>query len=222
MERVKQKLPKFLEIEQLEELEMPLVNRIIESKSKKRLNYTDRLAIRDFAVLTFVYACALRISEALNLKIDNIDWDKKYAYIIGSKGNDRIASIPDPVIKILKEWLEVRGNDNNEYLFCNVKGSTKPSEKGRPLGRDYFNKLITRLADETGVRMRGGDKLVKPHPHTLRHTRAVNFVDNNVDINIIQKILGHKDLKTTLVYATVRQEKVNEIQQANLDGIINI
>lgn len=222
MERAKQKLPKFLDIDQLEALEKPLVDKVVSARYKDKLKEADKIAIRDFAVLTLTYACALRISEALNLKLNNIIWDKNYAYIINSKGDDRTASIPEPVIAILKEWLAVRPKNNNEYLFCNVRHSTRPAEEGKPLGRDYYNKLISRLADETGVRMRGGDKLVKPHPHTLRHTRAVNFVDNGVDINIIQKILGHKNLNTTLVYANVRQEKINKVQQENLEGIINI
>lgn len=223
MKRNKKKVAKFLEIDQLQELQTPLIEDVRSAKLKKQLNAKDKIAIRDFAVITLVYSCALRISEALNLKMHNIDLQRRYMTIVDSKGDDRVVSIPAPVIDILNEWLSIRPDwKNNPYLFCNVKGSTKPSEQGKPLGRDYYNKLISKLADLTGVRMAGGDELSKPHPHTLRHTRAVNWYDNGVELDVIQHILGHRNIATTQVYATVRQEKVDKIQQENLDGIIAI
>lgn len=223
MKRYKRELPKFLEIEDLERLEKPIVDEIKMTKAKEVLNSKEKIAIRDFAVLTLVYSCALRISEALNLELHNINFKKQYMIIYDSKGDDRMVSIPAPVIGILQEWLKVRPDwKNNNYLFCNVKGTTKPSKEGKPLGRDYYNKLISKLADITGVRMAGGGELVKPHPHTLRHTRAVNLRDHGVELDVIQQILGHRNISTTQVYAKVRNETINKVQQDNLDGIVNI
>lgn len=223
MKRYKRELPKFLEIEDLERLEKPIIDEIKMTKAKEVLNSKDKIAIRDFAVLTLVYSCALRISEALNLELHNINFKKQYMIVYDSKGDDRMVSIPAPVIGILKEWLKVRPNwKNNNYLFCNIKGTTRPSEEGKPLRRNYYNRLISKLADITGVRMAGGGELVKPHPHTLRHTRAVNLKDHGVKLDVIQQILGHRNISTTLVYAKVRDETINKVQQDNLDGIVNI
>ena len=223
MKRYKRELPKFLEIEDLERLEKPIIDEIKMTKAKEVLNSKDKIAIRDFAVLTLVYSCALRISEALNLELHNINFKKQYMIVYDSKGDDRMVSIPAPVIGILKEWLKVRPNwKNNNYLFCNIKGTTRPSEEGKPLRRNYYNRLISKLADITGVRMAGGGELVKPHPHTLRHTRAVNLRDHGVKLDVIQQILGHRNISTTQVYAKVKNEIINKVQQDNLDGIVNI
>lgn len=223
MKRYKRELPKFLEIEDLERLEKPIIDEIKMTKAKEVLNSKDKIAIRDFAVLTLVYSCALRISEALNLELHNINFKKQYMIVYNSKGDDRMVSIPAPVIGILKEWLKVRPNwKNNNYLFCNIKGTTRPSEEGKPLRRNYYNRLISKLADITGVRMAGGGELVKPHPHTLRHTRAVNLRYHGVELDVIQQILGHRNISTTQVYAKVKNEIINKVQQDNLDGIVNI
>lgn len=223
MKRYKRELPKFLEIEDLERLEKPIIDEIKMTKAKEVLNSKDKIAIRDFAVLTLVYSCALRISEALNLELHNINFKKQYMIVYDSKGDDRMVSIPAPVIGILKEWLKVRPNwKNNNYLFCNIKGTTRPSAEGKPLRRNYYNRLISKLADITGVRMAGGGELVKPHPHTLRHTRAVNLREHGVKLDVIQQILGHRNISTTQVYAKVKNETINKVQQDNLDGIVNI
>lgn len=222
MKRNKSKIPKFLEIDKLEELERPLVDRAKKALSKNEMSCRDKITIRDFAVLTLVYSCALRISEAVNLKLINVDLKRQYVSIIDSKGDDRMVFIPDPTIEVLKKWLEIRPENNNPYFFCNVKGTTKPGEEPKPLGRDYYNKLISRLADETGVRLSNGQELTKPHPHTLRHTRAMSYVDAGVDLEIIQKLLGHKNLATTQVYVDVRQEIRDNVQKQNLSGIISL
>lgn len=220
--RIKRKLPKYLEVDKLQELEEPLINEAKNALSKQELSCKDKLAIRDFAVLTLVYSCALRISEAVNLLAINIDLDKQYINIIDSKGDDRIVYIPDPAIGILKDWLEIRPNNDNPYFFCNVKGSTKPDEDPKPLGRDYYNKLISKLADMTGVRMSGGNELAKPHPHTLRHTRAMSYMDADVPLAVIQKILGHKNIATTQIYAEVRQKVKDDVQKQNIAGIVSL
>lgn len=224
--RVKKHLVKFLEIDQLEKLQEPLVEKFKNALIKGKMNKRDITAIRDITVLTLVYSCALRISEATNLLLINLDMQRQYIRIVDSKGDDRMVYVPDGTIKLIKKWLEVRPKNDNPYLFCNVKGSTKPDvrtgkEPNVPLGRDYFNKLISKLADETGVRMAGGTELSKPHPHTLRHTRAMNYMDNGVELNVIQKLLGHKNIGTTQVYAHVRQEVADNVQRQSVAGIVD-
>lgn len=221
--RTKKHLIKFLEIEQLGELEKPLVEKVRMALAKKQMNSYDKVAIRDMAVLTLVYSCALRISEATHLKLINANLEKQYIYVIDSKGDDRKVFIPEPTLNILYKWLEIRPQNNNPYFFCHVKGSTKPVEfvEEKPLSRRYFNTLIEKLAKETGVVMEGGTELKKPTPHTLRHTRAMNLLDGGTDLNVIQQVLGHKNIATTLVYATARQEMADDAQKQNVAGIVS-
>lgn len=219
MERRKTKLVKFLEIEQIKEFQEPMLNEVKEILQKDNLTTTDKIAIRDFAVINLVYACALRISEACNLMLNYLDLDKKEMTVIDGKGGDRIVPIPDATIKIIKEWLKVRPNwKGNNYVFTNVKGSTRPG-KVRPLNPKYYNQLFEKLAEISGVTMKDGKK---PHPHTLRHSRAMEIYDNIENIEILKKLLGHKNISTTQIYAQVRDSRVAEVQQAVTGGLVSL
>lgn len=222
MKRNKKKLVKFLEVDELKKYEEPLLEKAkeaIENEKHEELKPTEKIAIRDFAVITLVYSCALRISEACKLELEDIDLDKKILMVIDGKGGDRTVSIPEPAINILKKWLEVRPNwKNNPYFFTNVKGTTRPGEV-RPLSPKYYNQLCNKLAEKTGVLLRDGNK---PHPHTLRHSRAMELYDNGITLDVLQALLGHSQISTTQIYAEVRNEKVIDAQQKIVGGISTI
>lgn len=225
MKRNKKKLIKFLEIEEVKKLEQPIINnakRALAHEKENKLTPTDKIAIRDFAVISLVYACALRISEACNLQLKNLDLEKKLVYIIDSKGDDRTVPIPNPIIPAIEKWLEIRPEwQNNNYVFTNIKGTTRPGEKGnaRPLNQKYYNQLFNKLAIKTGVTLRDG---AIPHPHTLRHSRAMELYDANIDLEVLQMFLGHKDISTTQVYAVVRDERIIKAQQNVTKGLVTI
>lgn len=219
MERKKTKLIKFLEIDKVKELQKPVVESALNAFGKEEMTATDKIAVRDFAVLSLVYACALRISEACNLEICDLDLDKKELYVIDGKGGDRVVPIPEPTIKTLKEWLKVRPKWNgNPYVFTNIKGTTRPG-KVRPLTTKYYNQLLNRLAEKTGVTLRDGSN---PHPHTLRHSRAMELYDAVNDLEVLQAFLGHKAISTTQIYAQVRDKRVSDMQQKVTAGLISI
>lgn len=223
--RNKKKLVKFLEVEELEQMERPLIEKAQKaiSKVEEKMTETDKIAIRDFALLSLLYGGALRISEAVNLKMHNLLLDEQIVIIIDSKGDDRIVDIPQPVIEILKEWLAIRPTiaDNN-YVFTRVKGSTSSEEKAVPLRRQYYNKLIKELAIKSGVTLKGGQELQLPHPHTIRHSRAMAIRDEGVELDVLQQILGHKELRTTQVYAHARRDEIRKVQLNNTKGIISL
>lgn len=219
MERKKTKIVKFLEVDEVKKFQEPMIEKVHEALDDEKMTTTDIIAIRDFAVINLVYACALRISEACKLTLNYLDLNKKEMYVIDGKGGDRIVPIPDPTIKIIQEWLKVRPNwKDNPYVFTNVKGSTRPG-KIRPLNQKYYNQLFNKLAEETGVTMRDGST---PHPHTLRHSRAMEIYDEIGNIEILKKLLGHKNISTTQIYAQVRDEKVAQVQQAVTAGLVSL
>lgn len=219
MKRNKAKIIKFLEIEELKEFEKPLYERAKEALEKEDLSVPDKIAIRDFVLVNLVYAGALRISEACNLELKDLDIEHKQIYVFNGKGGDRIVPLPDTTMELIKKWLEIRPDwKNNLYVFTNVKGTTKPG-KIRPLNQKYFNQLFEKLANETGIKLRDGSL---PHPHTLRHSRAMELYDNIGNLQLIQKLLGHKNIATTQIYAQVRDEKVAEMQNAITGGLINL
>ena len=219
MERRKTKIIKFLETEQVKEFQQPILNNVRKALEKEEVSVPDKIAIRDFAVINLVYACALRISEACNLTLNYLDLEKKELYVIDGKGGDRIVPIPEPTIKILQEWLNVRPNwKGNPYVFTNVKGTTRPG-KIRPLRQQYYNQLFHRLAEASGIKMKDGSA---PHPHTLRHSRAMEIYDSIENIEILKKLLGHRNISTTQIYAQVRDSRVAEVQQTITGGLVSL
>ena len=219
MKRNKTKLVKFLEIDEVKNFQEPIIEKAKTAMSKEDMSATDKIAIRDFAVINLVYACALRISEACNLKLRDLDLAKETLYVIDGKGGDRAVPIPKPTIKIINEWLEIRPNWNgNDYVFTNIKGTTRPGEV-RPLNQKYYNQLFNKLAKATGVKLRDGSV---PHPHTLRHSRAMELYDAVQDIELLQKLLGHKNISTTQIYAQVRDERVAKMQNEITAGLVSI
>lgn len=213
---MKNKIVKFLEIEEIEKFQEPLLERAKLAINRRNKTTADKIAIRDFTLINLVYACALRISEACNLTLNYLDLDKKQLYVIDGKGGDRLVPIPEPTVNNLKLWLNIRPEwKDNNYVFTNIKGTTRPGEV-RPLTMKYYNKLFNELSEESGVTLKNGDKV---HPHTLRHSRAMAIYDNGVDLEVLQALLGHKAISTTQVYAKVRDERVIEAQQAVLGGI---
>lgn len=219
MERKKRKIIKFLEIEEVKRFEAPLIDKAKNAIQQKEKTATDKIAIRDFAVISLVYACALRISEACKLKLEDVDLERKELIVFDGKGGDRVVFIPEPTIKCLKEWLEIRPNwKGNDYFFTNIKGTTRPGEI-RPINQKYYNQLFVKLAKITNVKLKQGQN---PHPHTLRHSRAMELFDNDINLEVIQKLLGHKFISTTQVYAEVRDERVNAAQQTITGGLISL
>ena len=151
MKRRKSKIVKFLEIEEINEFEKPLLDKAKKAIANSNKTIEDRIAIRDFTLVNLVYACALRISEACNLTLNYLDLIKKQLYVIDGKGGDRLVPIPEPVVKNLKLWLEIRPKwENNNYVFTNIKGTTRPNKEGKfennkPLTMKYYNKLFNEL-----------------------------------------------------------------------------
>ena len=219
MERKQKKIIKFLETEQIKNFQKPIVDNAKKALEKTEMTVTDKIAIRDFAVINLVYACALRISEACKLTLNYLDLERKELYVIDGKGGDRIVPIPEPTLKIIKEWLKIRPEwKDNPYVFTNIKGTTRPG-KVRPLNQKYYNQLFHKLAEASGVKMRDGSL---PHPHTLRHSRAMEIYDNIENLEILRKLLGHKNISTTEIYAQVRDARVAQVQQTVVGGLINL
>lgn len=216
MGRKKTKLIKFLEVDEIKKFQEPLLQRAKCALENKISTFGDKIAIRDFTLVNLVYACALRISEACNLKLEDLDLHNKQLYVIDGKGGDRIVPIPDMIIKSINIWLSIRPNwKNNPYVFTNIKGSTRPG-KIRPLTMKYYNQLFNELSEISGIKLRNGGNV---HPHTLRHSRAMEMYDNNVDLEVLQSLLGHKEISTTQVYARVRDERVKAAQNMVTAGI---
>ena len=147
----------------------------------------------DRAVLATMYGAGLRVSEVTGLKVADIDGKRKVIHVRGGKGNkDRQVMLSDPLREVLLAWW--RRTRPTEWLF--------PGEKpGRPVSRE----TVFRACKEA-ARLAGIAKSV--HPHSLRHAFATHLLDDGVSLPVIQALLGHVNLKTTVRYLHVSDTAV--------------
>ena len=144
-----------------------------------------------------MYACGFRVSELLNLKIDDLDFNEKIGYVRQSKGKkDRVFNIPIFLSKKLEKYIKNQRNLKKEYLFEGPKGR---------LSSRNLQKIISSSSKRIGLKK-------QVHCHTLRHSFATHLLENNVDIRKIQELLGHADLSTTQIYTHISTEELKKIK----------
>ena len=144
-----------------------------------------------------MYACGMRVSELINLKINNFDFDEKIGHIKQAKGRkDRIFNIPEFLFTDLKKQVEKQKEINEEYLFTGPKGR---------LSSRNLQKIVSSATKRAGIKK-------DAHCHTLRHSFATHLLENDVDIRIIQELLGHSDISTTQIYSHVSSKMLKKIK----------
>lgn len=148
-------------------------------------------------LLETVYGCGLRVSEAAKLKKDDIRFNEGIVFIRQGKGNkDRAVSLPSFLSKRLESYLILR-NDENPYVFDSTRG-------GR-LTEASIQKIVDIAARKTGIKK-------NVHPHIFRHSYATHLLENGTDIRIIQRLLGHSDVRTTEMYTHVSTALIKNVK----------
>jgi len=145
------------------------------------------IGLRDRAILELMYACGLRVSEAVDLKISDVDIDAGILTCKGKGSKTRKIPIGKSAVEWLKNYLNVRREKENieiSNLFV--------SFLGRPINRQTIFKFIKEYAEKIGLQ--------DVSPHTLRHSFATHLIQNRADIRSVQQMLGHADISTTQIY----------------------
>lgn len=149
------------------------------------LNATENLKHK--AILTIIYSCGLRLSELINLKIADIKSESNLLLIRQSKGNkDRIVALPDKLLLLLGEYYKVY--QPKDFLFEGAKGD-QYSERSVQL-------ILKNAMSKAGV-------LSKGSVHTLRHSYATHLIKSGIDVRVVQELLGHNDIRTTMIYTHI-------------------
>lgn len=148
-------------------------------------------------MISLIYACGFRVSELINLKIPDLNFEEKIGHVRQAKGKkDRIFNIPNFLLKDLQKQVEKQKKKQQDYLFTGPKGALTPRN---------IQKIVSSSAKRAGIK--------KPvHTHTLRHSFATHLLENNVDIRKIQELLGHSNLSTTQIYTHVSTEELKKIK----------
>ncbi|MBR3146272.1 MAG: tyrosine recombinase XerD [Bacilli bacterium] len=183
--KLRKSLPKTLSVED--------VDRLLDIKLDSAFDY------RNKAMLELMYGCGLRVSELVNLTLNDIDMTNCLIRIFGKGSKEREIPIGEYSIYYLKEYLNVRdsllkGKPCNK-LFLNNHGSS--------ISRQGFFKMLKQLLKEKGLN-------TDVSPHTLRHSFATHLINRGADLRSIQEMLGHSDISTTKIYTKVSDEKVIE------------
>ncbi len=148
-------------------------------------------------MVSLIYACGFRVSELLNLKLSDLQFDEKTGHIRQAKGNkDRVFNIPEFLLVDLQKQYNHQKRASQEYLFTGPNGR---------LSSRNLQKIIQKAGKRAGINK-------EVHPHTLRHSFATHLLENNTDIRKIQELLGHSDLSTTQIYTHVSTEELKKIK----------
>lgn len=193
------KLPDFLNYEE--------INKLFDSADT-----TTPLGLRNRCILELLYDTGIRVSELVNLKINDIEFDKKIINILGKGKKERIVYYGDYLQEVLGKYINdsrkyLLNNKLSEYLILNNNGS-----KITTRGVEY---IIDKMVNEAAIKH-------KISPHVLRHTFATHMLNGGADIKSIQQLLGHESLSTTGIYTHItndvlRQEYLKNHPRSNLN-----
>lgn len=149
-------------------------------------------------ILALLYSCSLRVSELINLKWNDIDRSRMIINIIQAKGKkDRQVALNDKLIQLLKEYY--REYKPVIYVLNGQGDHAQYSERS-------VGEVIKQLASKAGINNK------RVYAHLMRHTSATHMVEAGTDINLIQKLLGHSNVKTTNIYLHISHNHISKIQ----------
>lgn len=154
------------------------------------------ITLRDKAIIEFLYSTACRVSELINVKFTDINWNDNTVHILG-KGQKHRTSFLNARAKImLEKYINNDRMGNSEYVFVSVKAPYKN------LTKEAIEKVVRGIA----ARAEGIHKHVTPH--VLRHTTATIGLHNGMSINELSTLLGHSNIETTMIYAKTSYDAV--------------
>ncbi len=157
---------------------------------------------RNRAMLETLYACGLRVSELISLKLSNIFLDVGFVKVIGKNDRERIVPIGEEAkiqiqhyVQGVRQHLKKIDKDYEDTLFLN--------HRGRQLTRVMVFKIVKDATKKAGV-------IKKVSPHTFRHSFATHLVEGGADLRAIQDMLGHESITTTEIYTHMDKEYLRE------------
>lgn len=178
-------------------LSLPDINKIISA-----IEVNSDLGKRNQCIIEVLYGCGLRVSELIDLKISNINFQENYIKVTGKGNKTRFVPLADYTAELLKSYIDdVRSKNkiNKKYedtLFLNSRGTS--------MSRVIVFLIIKELTDKAGVSK-------KISPHTFRHSFATHLLQNGADLRYIQEMLGHSSITTTEIYTHLKTEELRDV-----------
>lgn len=179
-----------------------------EINSLLNIKINNNFDIRNKAMIELMYSSGLRVSELINLKINDLNLDNDYVKVFGKGSKERIIPLGDTSIYYLKKYKSIRDSmlkkDINDYLFLN--------NHGKNMTRQGFFKIIKKIASDNNIEKDFS-------PHTLRHSFASHMIKYGADIKVVGELLGHSSLSTTSIYINIEDnDKKDKYKKAHPHG----
>lgn len=164
------------------------------------IRLTKPVDYRNKAILEVMYATGARISEVINLELNQIDFEECIIRVVGKGKKERIIPLDDVAIEALDNYINnyrpfLIKNETYNYVFLN--------KNGEKISRQMIFKILKNLANKAGITK-------EISPHTLRHSFASNLLNNGADLRVIQELLGHENLETTEIYSHLQNKKIKD------------
>ncbi|MEI7668000.1 MAG: tyrosine-type recombinase/integrase, partial [Erysipelotrichaceae bacterium] len=156
--------------------------------------------LRNRAMFELMYASGLRVSETINLTLNQIDFEQRILRFIGKGSKDRMVPFYSDAGDLVRQYItnarpELMKGLNHYYVFVNHNGG-KLSARGLEF-------ILSSACIKAGLQK-------SVHPHMLRHSFATHLLDNGADLRLVQELLGHKNLSTTQIYTHVTLDRLKE------------
>ena len=158
---------------------------------------TNVIEIRDMAIVELMYSSGLRVSETVNININDFEENKSFLRVLGKGAKTRLVPMGSFAINAIDDWLKERDKiqRNTDALFLNVKGT----------------RLTVRSIQLRLKKMAVKQGLPPIHPHMLRHSFATHMLESSGDLRTIQELLGHSSLSTTQIYTKLDYQHLAKI-----------
>lgn len=167
----------------------------------------DCLALRDRALLEFLYATGARISEACDLNLDDLDLNSRVVRLFGKGSKERVVPFGRTAESHLRTYLAVGGREVLVPDYWAKQGDREAvflTNRGRRLNRQKAWNIVRDAGVASGIAQ-------ELSPHVLRHSCATHMLEHGADLRIVQEMLGHATISTTQIYTKVSQERLMNV-----------
>ena len=169
----------------------------------KAPNTKKALGFRDRTMLELLYATGLRVSELVNLEVNQINLNKGYLRVMGKGNKERMVPMGNTAKRWMKNYLngpinEILGDRQSDCIF--------PTRTSTSISRQAFWQIIKKYALKVGIN-------AQLSPHSLRHAFATHLINHGADLRVVQMLLGHSDLSTTQIYTHIAQHRLKDLHE---------
>ena len=202
-------LERYIKVDPMELIEAPRMGRYLPDVLNQEeiialidaVDLSKTMGHRDRAMLELLYSSGLRVSELLNLKISQCQFEEGYLRIVGKGNKERLVPVGEWAVKWIFHYIEADRShliipvQSEDHLFLNFRG--------RPLTRMSVLNIVKRQANKVGIKK-------DISPHTFRHSFATHLVEAGADLRSVQEMLGHASITTTEIYTHLDRQRLKE------------